>query len=834
MASINVWNHGTSAQRRPVQFTVPLSLGWGNLLEVGGERLIAEKQYDDGQDAVYVCPAPTAGWAVGRVNHPVAAYSGPDPQYLFKFAEPFAGEFQCGTPQTFNDRFLPKLKVYGTGSPSPIEVPLGPLLPFSEGTNPFSMDWIPNGGNRRKMFATDGHVRGWHFYFWIVFDAELAVAEFGTIILPSDETAAESISRTLSAEEWRVRCSHIDLEWDRRTSVKPKFSTEGITIAGPGNNIARMSTTFTGSTSPSTYNYATWSGYWISQLSWSCRGFILGRQEDGSSTTFSDDEFAAAAPLYGVLDAETLDGHYLAGLPSGHGVTITRNVAQTSPDWADETKHFWSWNRGAGGSDSTGNHGVVMNAQPKDQGTQGNQGLIHGHSVMLGYNSPRDFEAGAIDIFKRPLWVWRDGLFGGRHDTNREAGVYHRIGGAAEIPDVIMRRGIPDFCTHNQIIKRAEVGTNGYTWGRNLNSFGNIALAVPVSSGSGSISAIGIDNQHPDHTVIPATKFIVRDPQSHLNCLAFLQRLEIEARRPNIGGSSMSGDREIGRKLNAVANLWRSSPGLRARLMALMFGSSSSTGPEYSYYHQLKNLGGIWFLSKPRDPNTPEELNDDPLTIPNWVKAPQRVGRDGLVRNSFTPSQFRFGPDPGQATNAFGYVSPLWEMVGAAGFLSLYQAIIDTNGGGYIDIATDTRLADLRTWGMTIVENILQFGTRDEVSTGRRLILENMLVYISGHMLHSDGMTTYYPPTAGRHPFLTDTDPLHQYMATNGGPNLQSWSLGGLNWYRNNVTTGNFVVVAQRVWEDMLRWRNGNQDHNDRYYGWQQIHWTAISDLTTP
>lgn len=845
MASIHVWNHGPQAQKRPVQFTVPLSLGWGNLLEVGAERLIAEKQYDDGADAVYVCPAPPDGWPSNgtsvtdpmgtRTDYSVSAYSGPDPQYRFKFAEPFADDVCGGTP-AYDYRFLPTLEVHGlAGRSSPLLLRPTEMLPWSQGPHPTNRLPVPNGGNRHRWFAASAHEGGWHLYFYIGFDSELAIAEFDAAVVHSDETETTT---------WTPQCARVVLRWPSTISVKPRFLADGIQREGGSESTMMLSTTFTSVTGTTNYyqwNYGNWGGIWQSQMGFGFSGFLLGRQRTNESTTFSDTEYANAETLHAHLDAETLDGHWLGGGSSGHGITLL-NTAQEHPEYNPTEKHFWTWKRTGNASDARASGGTVRGIYPNTTGNQPGFGLVRGHDILRLACSPRDYEVGSLDNIRRPHYIWRNPSQRGTSQT----GWYDNI------PGLVMPNDTP-------ILETTQGLPVGYLFGKSSGSPDN------KRSDGQSNQNHSLYDQHSSFSHINAAFKLMKRPMIWHNMVLRFQWDELNSRRPNRasqgqGGADLTGSRAIGRRISFFAGAWEACPGLRPRAFDLMYN------PQWGYYPCLKKLtgnSGLFMINLiDSDPanfpwpvdRMPNELPRDEATLPKWMRAPDirtGVAYDGHVATPLRPSSFLYGPDPNtnyprppsdpaQTTRYFGAAEPGWEVVGVGGMLYWWHAIDKTSGGGYLD-HNSAEVTDFKVWSETITENILKFGTARTASGNQRRLIGILLTYYSGQMLMSDTMRTPYPPGPGSgvaefpHPFVVESHPLYIDCVTINGRAESSWHMGAINWYRQFGRNPVMRAEAQQWWNEMLTWVNSFGTNgaavSNAYRGWYPVFFNAIAPL---
>lgn len=740
MANLRVWNHGPDAQKRPVQFTVPLGLSWGDTAQVTvqgtGEVLYASKQWDDGVDAVFVCPPPADGWPRGTTvtdpncpysSHTIANYTGQAPVYRYRLASVF-GTDECGATRVLDPRFVPELHIYPTASSvTPLVVRLESLLPWSPGAYPSEPRFIavtgvgPSArpsGDRRNVYAGSGHNQGWHLYFSISFDSELRVAEYGATFGWSDHTAAGAISTT-GVDAWRTLCDRVELVWPATMSVKPKFTQEGFTFAS-GHSIVHPMEMGARTLGSSDSDWDSWGnrasqtdprGKWTGQIQFVSRGFLLGRASDNSTTPEADDMFDKAEALYACLDEELWDGEWFGGGSSGYsGARIVNKIPMYGPQWADTTAGYMTWDRGCGQSGSTGNTGMIMSTRPQSTGGQGGQGLANGHAALLGVNSPRDFEAAAHDAFRRWNWIWRRNP--GDESPNTAFGVFWETPGRCTLYNYQPYAPDPLILFAGKIHNQAS-GFD-YLFGRQDVSAA-VALSVPRATSINNNyeqPATGLPDQHYQIVSYATAAKLLKDPVSMWGLSWILQTAELGAWRPNTGaGSDLNGSREIGRLFGALSTAVEANPGLASRIHDLVYNETTGL-----YLAMTRSV-----LKQDRDPDTDSRLPDliDPNTgirpnVPRWFKSIISVSRDFELR-TFQPSEFLYGPDAIETPITDGAVtfaasgdtitrgSGIWPVtpeVGATVKVAGTKTIVTTSNCSF-DAGTKTITLDSGSWTRT-------------------------------------------------------------------------------------------------------------------------------------
>lgn len=831
--NLRVWNHSASAQERPVLFVVPLGLGLDDIVAVGTEPMLASKQYDDGVDAVYMCPPPVGGWPVGTSplpNYEITTYSGSDPNYRFAFHPVFAVDV-CGGAAAYDFRFLPELRVYRTASDTNPRI-LRPtsVLPWSAGAHPTTGGVIQNGGDMRRYFSTSVHENGWHLFFHIWFDAWLGVAEFAAEVLWSNhqvgDTVAETKPNPTKFEWWQTYCDRIELVWHPTVQVKPKFNTEG--IAQPTTNVMRLSTTFspgTTSLNSNDYLYGSWDGKWLGQHGMVLRGFLLANNTDGTANAAETTRFNAAGALYGCLDEESWDGYWIGGGSSGYGVTVTNNEAQIGPRWQNTGQHFVTWERGSYANDTVGNIGMCCKNDTGNPGVQGNMDGHYGHPVLLGINSPRDYEAAAHDHAKRTHYVWGDGY----PNPNQSLGWYFTEPG---------RPTISSFAEHGYPIMSLNKGNpasnSGFKWGRSTANRDGALLIRP----NGSYVDTGWDDQHTFAPAQIAAFKLTKDPMTYQMVSWFLNTaFEISERRPGPGfpGSDIKYHREP-RKMTALAAMWQSCPGLRPRVWDVMYNE------QYGFYRAYRDRTNdqlpyrdkrsyvddspAHIVAASRDPSQPGGFE---ATIPNWSVTDSNID-ESLINNNYA----RWGAaSPSECEGQ----SPLWVLVGTMGMLAWYQALVDDDWNGRVDVNA-AYVTDWKEWAETVTESMMDWGVASVSgnSTWYESPLYQMVIYAGGHMLQRAPVTQFYPPASPPHPFLstvgsggsTTVHPESAYMTNMGSANLSTWCLGAFNWYRRYGRSANYRARAQKLWEDSIKRDNGD---TLAFKGWQQLFAAATAPL---
>jgi len=854
MSSINVWNHSSSRQKRPLLFTAPLGASLSNYLLVGQEQLLAAKQYDDGVDAVYMCQPPALGWATGLSplpNHAITAYSGSDPQLRFQF-HPVFGLDSCGVNMDLDLRFLPELWIFReTADTVPSKtLRLTNILPWSAGPHPDTGVAIPNGGSIRRYFSCSAHDDGWHLYFHIWIDSNSAVCEFAAEVLRSahhanGSIAAENPGTPDNSVDWfRTRCDRVELRWQPTVHCKPKFNTEGITQVA-GDNVFVMSTTFAdadSSNSSSNYRYGNWNGVWVDHTGWVMRGFMLLDNSDATNNEDQDAIYAAAGPLYACLDAETWDGHWFGGGSSGHGIEFVNiqsgstntPIPQVAPRWDITTAHFQTWDRGAAASDTNGAIGMVNMASINATGSQGNLDGFYGHSMLLGVNSPRDYEAASADCAKRPHFVWADG----HTDINAAVGVHLTERGRID-PDHYVQRSMP---SNTAIACERGRPRHGNFWmGRPQEAAVNFNH---IGAGGANVTP-GWDINHACNPSPPAAYRILKDPMVHQMISWFMNGvMELGVFRPGnstttLGGSS--GSRGTGRVFTTLTAIWQACPGIRYRVLKVVyhntrgFYNAMEAGQNHAIKYRFKAE-----LADLSPPHITTALGPSNITNPNY--SVNFIRPEESAANEQEDHHWRFIPGGTEAANStysryFRGQSVTWTLIGAAGLLTWYSAMLRDNRAGNQTVAvTHPPVTDFADWGQTVMEAMMDWGMERCYRVGKWMWIPVYAyqVYRGFHMPQTSTMATFYPPTTGPHPFLdtvgsggtTAEHPMRQYFVdpSTNSSNLLSWTLCAFNWYRHYGRTASYRARAQETFGNLLEWQaGGGAGAREKYAGWQQV-----------
>ena len=390
--SIRIRNNNASAQTRFVPFVLPLgyveanSLGDWIDLSSGGQAL---KQWDDGQDAIYVA---TDTWASGLTTATMSA--GADPDAVFSL-HPAYGTSQCGTVLSWARSAIPDVFIRVGG----VDINICPNLKNSTPT-------LRIDGNQMKQAVWESHFDGFHVYHAISYYSDQAIADVYTHFFWSDETypsPAEPYSRTNTG--WRRPCSQIKFVYGQE--VLPKFLANEGWVRSNGNATLTLPLTFTNGSGSS--DYYSWDDTLYHGRALSVRGWMFGRQP-GVTVTADEDSFDVCDHLDGVASATEWEGYWQYG---GAVPAVPTNPTDiVRPDYATTNLHYISWNRGTGGDDTTGAIGLVFARYANDLGLQGCLGLVAGGAVIHDYQRLYDYEAAVVNWGLRPeRWVKRDGSF---------------------------------------------------------------------------------------------------------------------------------------------------------------------------------------------------------------------------------------------------------------------------------------------------------------------------------------------------------------------------------------------------------------------------------------